>query len=139
VKLIEIWNAVNTSEEKPVSSWQAVSGLKKSPDLAYTLLTYGPKLGGEFTVIEKYRNELIYECSGAEPGKEVRLEPGTPEYAKFLAEFMTFLNKDSNLEPTGITMTALIADLKKKDGNMVSEVDLMLVAPFFQEKLKPAE
>ena len=139
MKLIEVWNAVNTSEEKPVSSWQAVSGLKKSPGLAYKLLKYGDKLGREYAVIEKHRNELIYECSGAEPGKEVRIEPGTPEYAKFMADYMEFLNKDSDLDPTGVTMDALIADLEKKDGNMLSEVDLMLVAPFFTEKTKPKD
>lgn len=137
MKLFEVYNAVSTSQEKPVSTWGALTALKKPPKVAYRLLKYGAKLGAEFEVIEKQRIKLIYEAAGAAEGSEVNIKPGTAEFNKFVQGFNEFLANDSDLEPVGISMDALIDALDAEKGNVLSEQDLAVVEPFFTEKQKP--
>lgn len=136
MKLIDVWNAVQSNKDKPVSAWAAMTSLKKPPKVAYRLLKYGAKLGTEFDVIEKHRVELIYEAAGAPEGSPVDIKPGSPEFAQFANSFNEFLAGDSDLEPVGMTMDALI-DALDTAGNALSEQDLAAVEPFFQEA-KPA-
>lgn len=137
MKLIDVWNAVQSNKDKSVSSWGALTSLKKPPKVAYRLLKYGAKLGAEFDVIEKHRIKLLYEAAGVPEGGAVDIKPGTPEFSQFSNSFTEFLDGDSDLAPVGITMDALI-DALDTVGNALSEQDLAAVEPFFQEA-KPAE
>ena len=134
MKLVDVFNALGTSAEKPTSAWQSMANLKKPPKLAYKLLKYGAKLAAEYDVIEKQRVKLIYETTGKEAGSEVRIEPGTAEFAAFIEAFNGFLGTESDLEPTGVGMDALIDALDSEKGNVLSEADLAALEPFFTEK-----
>lgn len=133
MKLIEVWNACGTSQAKPLSTWGVLASLKKPPKVAYRLLKYGAKLAAEFDVIDKHRRTLIYEAAGVAEGSDVKMEPGTPAFNKFVQGFNAFLGNDSDLEPVGISMDALIDALDAEKGNVLSEHDLALLEPFFQE------
>lgn len=135
MKLIDVWNAVHSTPATP-AAWSALTALKKPPKVAYRLLKYGAKLGAEFDVIEKQRIKLLYEAAGVPEGSPVDIKSGTPEFSQFANSFNEFLAGDSDLEPVGMSMDALIDSLDAV-GNAMSEQDLAAVEPFFQEA-KPA-
>ena len=129
MKLVNVWNAREAFER--------LSGLKKPPKLAYRLMKYERKLSAELQLCEAHRLKCVYEVSCAEPGTPVNIEPGTPEFATFLAKFNEFLNNECDLEPVGIGMDVLIESLDAERGNVLSENDLALLEPFFHEKSVP--
>ncbi|MCR4332422.1 MAG: hypothetical protein NUV34_06940 [Sulfuricaulis sp.] len=139
MKLFDVWNAVYSVPNQP-AAWTTLTSLKKPPKVAYRLFKYGAQLGAEFDVIEKQRTKLLYEAAGVSEGSPVDIQPGTPEFSQFANGFNEFLAGDSDLEPVGITMDALIAALDIV-GNALSEQDLAAVKPFFKVKTaeKPAE
>lgn len=129
MKLVAVWNAREAFER--------LSALRKPPKLAYRLMKYERKFCAEVDTCETHRLKCVYEVSGAEPGTPVNLEPGTPEFAAFLAKFNEFLQNESDLEPVGVSMDVLIDALDAEKGNVLSENDLALLEPFFQEKTVP--
>lgn len=136
MKLLDIWQACASSESKPVSAWASLVLLKKPPRVAYRLLKYGAKLSAEYEVIEKQRRALLYEAAGVDEGQPVTLESGTPEFDQFFRGFNAFLIGDSDLDPVGLSMDALIDALDSEKGNVLSEQELALLEPFFQESKK---
>mgnify|MGYP001612768376 CR=1 FL=1 len=137
MKLLQVWNVTAISTESPVSVWARFSVLTKPPKVAMLLCKYIKKINSEFKMIEAYRQECMYAASGQEPGTDVRIEPGTPEHSEFCAKFSEFLNGESDIDPAGISMDALIEALASEKGNRISEADLELLEPFFVEKSKP--
>lgn len=134
MKLLDVFHAVATNQDRPVAPWGALATLKKPPKVAYRLLKYGDKITAEYVLIEKQRRTLLYEAAGVAEGSEVNLQPGTPAFDKFVQGFNAFLANDSDLEPVGLSMDALIEALDSNQGNALSEADLSLLEPFFQEK-----
>ena len=132
MKLIDVWNAASATQGKSI--WSTLASLKKPPKVSYRLLKYGAKLSREFDVIEKQRIKLLYEVSGAKEGEQVIIGPGTPEFAKFVADFNEFLSGESDLELVGLDMDTLIEALDNEKGNVLSEQDLAALEPFFQVK-----
>lgn len=125
MKLVQIWNA-----REPLTR---LAGLKKPPQVAYRLLKYSRKFEVELATCEDERSRLIYEISGAPSGESVALLPETADYATFVQRFNEFLAQESDLEPVGIDMDALIAALDV-GGNTLSEMDLALLEVLFTEK-----
>ena len=134
MKLLDVWNAVATSQDRTVSPWGALARLKKPPKVAYRLMKYGKDIDDEYNVIDRRRIELVHEAAGVEEGQPVKIEPDSPEFSRFAVAFNEFLDGESDLKPVGIGMDALIDALDSEKGNVLSEQDLALVAPFFQEK-----
>lgn len=131
MKLVTIWNARN--------AFNVLAQLKKPPKLAYRLMKYGQQFAVEFDACEAYRIKCVYETASVAPGTpNVNLLPGTPEFDAFLAKFNEFLGNEADLEPVGIGMDALIEALDSERGNVLSEAELALLTPFFQEK-KPTD
>lgn len=127
MKLVDIWNARN--------AFNTLSQLKKPPKLAYRLMKYGQQFAAEFDTCEAARVARVYETAGVAPGTpNVNLLPGTPEFDAFMAKFNEFLAGDSDLAPLDMSMDALIEALDAERGNVLSETDLALLAPFFQGK-----
>lgn len=127
MKLITIWNARE--------AFAKLAQLKKPPKLAYRLMKYGRKFVAEFDACEEQRIKCVYEAAGVEPGTpDTNLLPGTPEFAEFMAKFNEFLDSESDLEPVGVGMDSLIESLDSERGNVLTETDLVLIEPFFQEK-----
>lgn len=136
MRLFDIWNVCLASGEKPVSTWASMASLRKPPKVAYRLLKYGAKVGAEFDVIGKQRNKLIYEAAGVPEGGEVKIDPGTPQFSKFVQDFNAFLDNESDLKAVDLSMDALIDALDAEKGNALSESDLALLEPFFHESTK---
>lgn len=127
MKLVTIWNARE--------AFSKLAQLKKSPKLAYRLMKYAKKFSSEFDTCEARRIECVYEAAGVEPGTpDINLLPSTPEFVSFVTKFNEFLDNESDLEPVGIGMDALVESLSAESGNVMSENDLALLEPFFQEK-----
>lgn len=130
MRLVQIWN----SRE----AFGRLAHLRKPPKLAYKLLKYARKYEAEFDVCEAHRVKCVYEVAGVAPGTpDINLLPATPEFDAFMVKFNQFLANDSDLEPVGIGMDALIDALDAETGNVMSETDLVLIEPFFAEKHQP--
>jgi len=129
MKLFQVWNAQ--------AAFKRLADLKKPPKLAYRLLTYSRKFDAEAAICEAHRIACVYAIAGAEPGTVVELNQGTPEFDTFFAKFNEFLSNESDLEPVGLDMDALIDGLDAEKGNVLSENDLALLDPFFTVRPSP--
>lgn len=130
MKLAHIWGARD--------AFARLSTLKKPPKLAYRLLKYARKFEVELAACEAHRVQCVYEAAGVADGTPgVSLAPDTPEFSAFVLAFSEFLANDSDLEPVGINMDALIEALDAETGNVLCENDLAMLEPFFQEPQKP--
>ena len=134
MKLMAVWHACATSQERPISAWASLASLKKPPKVAYLMLNYGTEVSKEYDVIEQQRRTLVYQAAGVPEGSDVKIEPGSPEFNQFIQSFNDFLSVDANLKPVGLSMGELIDALDSEKGNAISEQDLELLKPFFQEK-----
>lgn len=131
MKLVDVWNAR--------SAFNTLSQLKKPPKIAYRLMRYGKLFAAEFDACEAQRVAYVYEVAGVEPGTpNVNLIQGTPEFDVFVAKFNEFLSNEAELAPLDMSMDTLIDALDSERGNVLSEAELALLAPFFQEK-KPTD
>ncbi len=132
--MTEIMNRLNlvqifTARE----SWQRLAALKLPPLLGYRLLKYMKKVLAEIEIIEMQRVKLIRDCAGVKEGMDAELVPGTPGHARFVAEFGTLLNQQSDLEPSNTKFDDLIGAIST-DGNALSVQDLAQLEPFFETK-----
>lgn len=127
MKLVTIWNARE--------AFATLGALKKAPKVAYRLMKYERKFMAEVDACQKQQDACIYAALGKNPacGERVSVEPGTPEHNTFVTNFIEFLATESDLGPVDMTMEALIEALGAEQGNALSERDLMLLEPFFQE------
>ena len=135
MKLFHVWNVMQQNGAPSV--WQRFASLNKPTKVAYRLRKYAVKLATELKVIDEHRNECILTAAGKGPGEDVNLVSGTPEFLAFVEKFNEFLNGDSDLDPVGINMDALIDALDAEKGNVLSELDIELLEPFFADKPKP--
>ena len=143
------------------AGWQALSGLKKNPKLAYRLLKYEKKVEHELKLIEKHRESLVYKHAGMEPPAPGEIKPVSipakitetyandedppvtltrevtnPALIAYQKEFDEFLDTESDLEWIGITMDELIDGLAEREGNVLAEMDIDMIEPFFTEPKK---
>ncbi len=127
MKLSEIWNARET--------FNRLALLRKPPKVAYRLMKYERKLSAELTLCEAQRSKCVCEVAGVDVGsieaEQVTLMPGTAEFNAFLDRFNEFLDGESDLKPLELEMDALVDALDAESGNVLSEVDLALLEPFF--------
>ena len=129
MKLGQIWNVL--------AAFNALANLKKPPKIAYRLMKYERKLQSEHRLCEIQRSKIVCEIAGVAFGspeaQTTVLKVGTPEFDAFLAKFNEFLENESDLQPIPLSMDALIEALDAEKGNVLSEADLALIEPFFEE------
>ncbi len=123
MRLYEIWNGV--------PALRTLASLKKNPKLAYLLLKYAKKVDVEMTVCEENRRLIAQEIFGAECGNDLTAKIGTPEFDTYNDKFQEFMQQDSDLSWTGVTLDELINALDAQDGNTLTEDDIRLLEPFF--------
>jgi hypothetical protein len=119
MKLVEIWASA--------PSWNTLSALKISPQIAYRLYKYKKLVDEELQACESQRVALIHEACGTGPPK---IEPGTDQFNEFLNKFNVYLQQESDLKPLDISMETLIEALG--DAPMLSENDISILEAFFQ-------
>jgi hypothetical protein len=113
-----------------IESWRKLSSVNMKPKIAYAILKYTALVSAEAEIVEKQRTALIYEATGAEPGTEVKLEPESPGWEKFVAGFNDILSQESTLGPIQMDMGEVIEALDGKD-DVISVSDLARLEPFF--------
>ena len=111
--------------------WTRLTAMRMKPATAYRLLKYGRLIEAESAVVEQQRVALIYQTSGAKPGENVRLEPGTDAYKEFVEKFNALLDTDCELKPMEANLEDLMAEMDGEAGNALSAQDLAAVEPFF--------
>jgi hypothetical protein len=116
-----------------VPAWAALKLLKKTPKLSYRLLKYEAAVAMELDVIEKQRDVYGREVSGTAFPDQWAIEGGTPQATEYHAKFNQFLDGESDLKPTGVTMDELVDALDAEAGNSISEQHLALLEPFFTQ------
>ena len=139
--LYQVWNSHQ--------AWQNLAILKKTPKLAYRLAKYQSRVAEEYKICGKQREDLIYEIAGVvrpeppdvlivqipsrvmtEPTEDTEpVEIDNPKLAEFFTRFNEFLNNESDLEWSKITMDELLNGLQPD--SFVTEGDLLLLEPFF--------
>ena len=125
MKLSQIWNSAKT--------WAVLSAMKKPPVLAYKLFKYEKLVQAEIEACDVRRQALIYEIAKTEPPAIISLNEGTPEFTDFLSRFNDFLETESDLAWSGITLDELIATLGAEAANVMAESEILALEPFFTE------
>jgi len=118
-------------------AWSRLSGLRLPPHTAYRLLKYAKQVTSEYEVIEQQRAKLIRDAAGVKDGEDARLNPGTPEFAAFVAEFGPVLDTESDLKPFDLTLATLLDLIAKDQGNVLAVQDLAQLEPFFKAETQP--
>lgn len=116
-----------------VQSWQKISGISMKPRIALAILRYTKKIQDEFEFVEKQRVALIYKVTGSEPGSEVKVEPGTEEFKKYITGLQEIFVVESDLEPIDLDFEEVI-DAVENEGETLSVSDLAKLEPFFADR-----
>jgi hypothetical protein len=111
-------------------SFQRLSTLKMPPQTAYRLLKYLRLVEVENAVIEQQRVKLLRAAAGVPEG-DVQLTPGSPEHARFIADYADSLETESDLKPCELAFDGLLSALDAEKGNSLSAADLAALEPFF--------
>jgi len=106
--------------------------LNMAPKVAYKVLRWSGKFDAEYSITEGQRTKLLHDISGVEVGANVAIEPGTPEFDRFVKEFNEILSVDSALAVCPMTIHALIAALDVSDSNTLSVQDIAMLEPLFE-------
>ena len=110
---------------------QAIANVNLSPKTAYSLLRYTRLFDAEFELVEKKRVGLLKAAAGSQGEKSISLEQGTPEFGKFLQDFVDFLATESELKPCPLPLVALLDEMGTDPANTLSAQDLAVLEPFF--------
>ena len=105
---------------------------KLPPKVAYRVLKFAKKFESELAIVDKQRNALIMEVSGAKEGESITLDAGTPQFDEFVAKFNEVLMTDSELALCPLKMDALMDALEAVEGNTLSMQDIALLEVFFE-------
>ncbi len=123
MKLLAIWNSQY--------AWAALAAMKKTPKLAYALLKFERKYMAELDICNKQRETIIYDVMQIEPPAMVSIGEDTEQFKVFMARFNEFLQSDSELAPSAVTIDELIESLGSDPANRISEDNIALLEPFF--------
>ncbi len=115
---------------RSISSWQKISGISMKPRIAFAILKYTKRVSDEFELIEKQRVALIHEITATEPESEVKIEPDTEEFNKYIAGLQEILIVESDLEPIDLDFEEVINAVDDKDESLTVS-DLAVLEPFF--------
>lgn len=128
MKLFHIWYAKK--------SWDALSELRKRPQVSFLLMSYYRKYLEQFRIIDEERATYIKEF-GTETEGGFSIEPGTAEFQKFQFKFGEYLSAESDLEPLSMSMQELVDAISdESDGeaqNAISERELLPLMAFFSD------
>lgn len=123
MKLIDVFRSAE--------AWKRLSGLKKPPRMAYSLMRYFKSIQDELDIIEKERVNCIRRIAKAGENEAISLKPGSAEIVEFESRFIGFLESESVLVKLSITMDELINALENETDNTLTEKDLLALEPFF--------
>lgn len=121
-----------------MQSWQKLANVTLKPKIAFKILRYTKLVDAEFQHIEKQRVAIAYEVSGTEEGKDVKIEPGTPQAIEFSRRFNEVLNEESTLTLLRLDLETVVNALDGKD-DVISVQDLAVLEPFFQYPEPPED
>ena len=122
MELFAIWQARE--------SWQQLARLRKPPRVAYRLMKYFQQVAQEADICETQRIQCLKDAGYKEGDL---MDDDDPRLAVFADKFKSFLQQPSDVDPLDISLDELIDALDAETGNVLSERDLMLLAPFFRE------
>lgn len=100
---------------------------------------YEALVRAEIKIIDEMRNELLIRITKTDPTddealRRLSVKPGTPEFDEFTKEWLPLLDQESKLKPAPFDMRQFVAILAKRPENVVSEDDLELLEPFFEQR-----
>lgn len=115
-----------------VTAWQKLSGIPLKPKVAYKILKYTKYVSAEHEVAEKQRVALIHEVTGTKEGEEVKIEPGSPEFVKYVEGFNDIMSTEVKFEHIKLKLEDVVELLDDKP-DALSVSDLALLEPFFED------
>ncbi len=114
-----------------IAAWQKLSGVSMKPKLAFKILMYTKKVAAEHEAVEKQRIALVHEITGTKPGEEVKIEPDTDEFKKYIVGLQEILLVESDLKPLDLDFEEVVNAVDKKDESLTI-ADLSALEPFFK-------
>lgn len=116
-----------------IQAWQTLSALKMEPQTAYRILKYAKLVSVEYDIAEKQRVALIREITGTADGVDATIEPGTDQFADYVARFNEILATDSDLVNYNGSLFDVLAAIGKNQTNELSVQDLGKLEIFFKQ------
>jgi len=113
-----------------LDSWRKLSSVNLKPKIAYAILKYTKLVSDEHAIAEKQRVALIHEITATKEGEDAKIEPGTPEFAEYVAKVNEIMLQESSLDPINLELEEVVNALDGKD-DVLSISDLALLEPFF--------
>ena len=113
-----------------IEAWRKLSSINMKPKLAYKVLKYTQLISDEHAIAEKQRVALFREVTKTKDGEDTKIEPGTPEFTKFVTGFNEIMSQESSLEKIDLELGTIIEALDGKD-DALSVADLAVLEPFF--------
>lgn len=121
-----------------ITAWQKLSAINLRAKLAYKLLKYTALVSAEHAIAEKQRVALIHEVTETKEGEEAKIEPNTPEFAKYVEKFNAVMLTESDLRPLVMDFEEVVNAVDEKDESLTVS-DLAMLEPFFATPEKPIE
>lgn len=122
-----------------IESWRKLSSVNLKPKVAYAILKYTKLIGDEHAIVEKQRVALIHEITATKDGEDVKIEPGSSEFAEYVTKFNEIMSQESTLEPIDLKLEEVVNALDGKD-DVLSITDLAMLEPFFASSdIKPSD
>ena len=114
-----------------MQAWQALTTMKMSPAMAYSLLKYAKLVSAEYDIAEKQRVALIHELTNTVEGQDARIEPGTKESKDYVDLFSAILELECDLVPCWLKFEDVLEAINEEQASVLSARDLGLLEPFF--------
>lgn len=115
-------------------AWLRLVHLNKPTAIAHQLWKYWKEVAAETEIIKAQNNEIIARIAGGDGGQRPSIKTGTPKHEEYAAEFDAYLNGSSDLNAAPFDLDALMAALNRFPENKISESDIGLLEPFFNQK-----
>ena len=119
-----------------INAWKKLSAVNMKPKLAYKVLKYTKKVSAEYDIAEKQRVALIHEVTGTKEGEEAKIEPDSPEIAKYVEKFNEIMLTESTLSRIDLELGDVVDAVDEKDETFTVS-DLALLEPFFKDYVEP--
>ncbi|KKN03193.1 hypothetical protein LCGC14_1110140 [marine sediment metagenome] len=113
-----------------IPAWQKISGISMKPKLAFAILKYTKKVSEAFDLAEKLRIALIHAITNTKLGEDVKIEPKTEEFNKYISGLQEILCEEVDLEPIDIDFEEVVNSVDDKDVSL-SVSDLAKLEVFF--------
>lgn len=113
-----------------IPSWQKISGISMKPKLAFAILKYTKKVSEAFDLAEKLRIALIHAITNTKLGEDVKIEPKTEEFNKYISGLQEIMSERVDLELIDLNFEEVVNSVDDKDVSL-SVSDLAKLEVFF--------